>query len=141
MLRIVIHSILTLLFLFINGFINKIAKNDPEICPCAGGWRIVNGKFISSILFFASLVNIFIPVNIFINSIPLIGSGGILLHIILTLILAYIVNSLCRQLNEPENSECKYIEGFKYIQRIISNISISYMLISAIMISIISFYL
>lgn len=141
MIRIVVHSILTLIFLFINAFINRIAKNDSELCPCASGWRIVNGKFISSILFFVSLVNIFLPVNTFINSIPIIGSGGILLHILLSLILAYILNSLCRQLNEPENSECKYIEGFKYIQQLIANISITYILISSVIISIISFYL
>jgi len=140
-MRIVIHSILTLIFLFANGFINRIAKNDPETCPSARGWRIVNGKFISSILFFASLVNIFIPVNTFINSIPIIGSSGILLHILLTLILAYIINSLCRQLNEPENAGCKHIDGFKYVQGIIAKTPLTYVLITSICISIISFYI
>ena len=141
MMRIIVHSILSLIFLIANAFINKLAKNDPDICPCASGWRIVNGKFISSVLFIVSVINIFIPVNTFINNIPLIGSGGIILHIFFNLILFYIINSLCRQLNEPENAKCKYIEGFKYMQYIIANIPLSYILISAITISIISFYL
>ncbi len=140
-LRIILNIILAVLLLIANAYINAISQSDPKTCPCASGWRITNGKLTSSFLFFISIVNIFMPVNNFISQIPLIGSGGIIIYMLMLSMLVYILNSLSRQLDTPECKSCSNVNGFASFKNILSSQSMTNLILFAIGASIISFYI
>jgi hypothetical protein len=139
-IRVILNIILAIILLVSNAYINEISKSDPKLCPCASGWRITNGKLISSFLFFISIANIFVPVNSFISQIPLIGSGGILIYMLMLSVLIYILNSISRQLDTPECKDCSNVNGFAGFKKILSGQSMTNLMIFSISASIILFY-
>jgi hypothetical protein len=72
----------------ITNFINHLEKQKN--CPCSTGWKITNGKFISSLLFIVGLVNIFISANKILYGIPLIGSSYVFIFVFSSHIYLYV---------------------------------------------------
>ena len=72
-LRIIYSIIFTITSIYFTQFINAIAEKKK--CPLSEGWRITNGKILSSLLMIVGLVNIFVPASKFLSTLPVIGSS------------------------------------------------------------------
>lgn len=140
-LRIVLNIGFAVLNMIANRYINAIADNAKYDCPVSTGWKITNGKLITSLLFIVACVNIFLPINNVVASIPLIGTGGILLFLMLLSIELYILKSVSKQLKSKECSEnnCDVSE-FKIIRNYMAKQSISNLLIISAFATVIFFY-
>lgn len=88
-----------------NLFLNKL-KKLPD-CPCNKSWKIFNGIIISNALLLVSMINVIIPFNKAINSIPLIGSIYMLIYALLVYLLLFIIVSISNELKEIKCKSCK----------------------------------
>ena len=76
-LRIIYSSIFTLIAIYFTQFITAI--ENKKKCSLSEGWRITNGKVLSSLLMIVGIVNIVVPANKFLSTLPIVGSSYILL--------------------------------------------------------------
>ena len=104
-IRTLFNILLIIFTISINYFINTI--KNIENCPCKSDWKIKNGITLSNIFIILSLINIIIPVNRIINSLPLIGNLFMFLYCILLFALLYIVTSMSNELSESNCDSCK----------------------------------
>jgi len=137
-LRIIYSLIFTICCSYISNFINKI--EEKKKCPLSEGWRITNGKIISSILIIIGSINIIIPINKFLSTLPIIGSSYILLFVILIFTLLFILNRLSVNIAEREDSKCN-IKGYDYIINFFQDRTVLECIYMTILITVIFFYL
>jgi uncharacterized membrane protein len=110
-LRVIYSLLFTIACGYISNFIQAIESKKK--CPLAEGWRITNGKIISSLLMIVGAINIFIPASKFLSTLPIIGSSYVLLFVLAVFILLFIMNRLSINITERDDSKCK-ISGYGY---------------------------
>lgn len=137
-LRIIYSIIFTITSIYFTQFINAIAEKKK--CPLSEGWRITNGKILSSLLMIVGLVNIFVPASKFLSTLPVIGSSYVLIFVLLLLIEFYIINRLSINIAESDNSKCK-LKGYDILIDFFSKKSFIECVYFTIIVSIIFFYL
>ena len=137
LLRICFSSVFTLIFIYISQFITEISNKK---CPLSSSLYISNGKLLSSILIIVGIINIVLPINKFVSTIPVLGSSYVFLFIIILLILLIILKRIILNLKEDENKKCK-LQNYKVLKKFINDTSINKIFIITIVISIIFFYL
>lgn len=135
--RILFSVVITMCAMYITQYISAIGDKK---CELAKSLYISNGKLLSSLLVFISAVNIFMPVNKFLSTIPIIGSSYVFLFILLLFMLLFIVKRIVINLDEPENKKCK-IKDYKPLSNFISDISYAQCAYITIIISVLFFYL
>jgi len=137
-LRIIFSLFFTLSCMYVIQFITSI--EEKKKCSLSEGWRITNGKVVSSMLMIVGLINIFIPVNKFLSTLPIIGSGYVLIFMLTLFGQLYIINRLVINVKESEESKCK-IKGFDILINFFSTKTIVECIYITIIISILFFYL
>lgn len=137
LLRICFSSAFTLIFIYISQFITEISNKK---CPLSSSLYISNGKLLSSLLIIVGIINIVLPINKFVATIPVLGSSYVFLFIIILLILLIILKRIILNLKEAENKKCK-LQNYKVLKKFINDTSINQIFIITIIISIIFFYL
>lgn len=123
---------------YISNFISKI--EEKKKCPLSEGWRITNGKMLSSLLMIVSAINIFIPVSKFLSTLPIIGSSYVLLFVLAVFMLLFIINRLSVNISERDDSYCN-IKGYDFIIDFFSDRTIMECIYITVIISMIFFYL
>ena len=76
----------------IYRFLNKLSQNED--CPLADGWRVSNGLMLSVLLSVIGAINIIIPASKFLASLPIIGSGYVLLFFLALFMLIFLLKAL-----------------------------------------------
>jgi len=138
----ILRIIYSLLFTAINIYITQFIKGieDKKDCELSTGWRITNGKFISSILMIVGIINIFIPASKFLSTLPIIGSSYVLIFVLALLGELFIVNRLSINIDEDETAKCKP-KGFDMIIDYFSSKTFFECVIMTVVMSIVFFYL
>lgn len=96
---------LTIFSAMTNLFLNKL-KDQPN-CPCNGGWRIENGVLLANTLLIISILNIPMPFNRVLYTVPLLGTTYMVLFLLLIASLLYILISISNELKEEKCKSCK----------------------------------
>ena len=138
----ILRIIYSLLFTAINIYITQFIKGieDKKDCELSTGWRITNGKVISSLLMIIGLINIFIPASKFLSTLPIIGSSYVLVFVLALLGELFIVNRLSINIDEDETSKCKP-KGFDMLINYFSSKTFFECVIMTVVMSILFFYL
>jgi hypothetical protein len=138
----IVRVIINILFAYgnlrVTNFINHIEKQKD--CPCSSGWKIMNGKFISSLLFIVGIVNIFFSANNILSNVPIIGSSYVLIFVLLFFIELFIMSRLAKNLREKECRSCD-IKGYESLCKFFRKRTVTECIYLSIIISIIFFYL
>jgi len=137
-LRVIYSILFTLVAIYFSQFI--IAIEEKKSCPISDGWRITNGKVLSSLLMIVGLVNIFIPASKFLSTLPIIGSSYVLIFVLALFIDLFIINRLAIKIDESENSKCK-LKGYDMLINFFSNTTFTECIYYTIGVSVIFFYL
>jgi len=137
-LRIIFSLFVTLSCIYIIQFINKI--EEKKKCSLSEGWRITNGKIIGSLLMIVSLINVFIPANKFLSTLPIIGSSYVFIFMLALFGELFIINRLVINIKESEESKCK-IKGFDMLINFFSTKTFIECIYITIIISMLFFYL
>lgn len=134
-----IFNILLMIFtISINSFINSIKK--LENCPCKTDWKLNHGVTISNIFILLSLVNIIIPINRIVNSLPLIGNFFIIGYCVLLFTLLYIITSISDELSTAKCKSCD-IEQISVLHNMFKDVKTHNCFYASVGLSIISFYI
>jgi hypothetical protein len=136
--RVIYSLAFTIACSYISNFITKI--EEKKKCPLSEGWRITNGKMLSSLLMIIAAINIFIPASKFLSTLPIIGSSYVLLFVLAVFILLFIVTRISVNISERDDSKCS-IKGYDFIIDFFSNKTILECIFITIVISMIFFYL
>ena len=136
--RILFSLLFTLLCIYFTQFIT--ALENKKKCPLSKGWRITNGKLLSSALMIVGIVNVFIPANKFLSTLPLIGSTYVLVFALLLYGILFIINRLSKNIDESDNSKCK-LKGFDTLLDFFTSKTIMDCIYFTIIITIVFFYL
>lgn len=109
----ILRFIFSLIFALINIYFSNFIKaiENKKKCELSKGWKITNGKIISSLLTIIGFVNALIPANIWFSKIPFIGSTYMIIFILALFMNIYIVNRLAININDNENYKCN-IKGY-----------------------------
>ena len=145
-LRIIFSILFTITGLYIYRFLNKLSQNED--CPLADGWRVSNGLMLSVLLSVIGAINIIIPASKFLASLPIIGSGYVLLFFLALFMLIFLLNRICINIDihndeleiEPQNSKC-YLVQYSALITWFSNRTIMHDIYITIAISMLFFYL
>jgi hypothetical protein len=140
----ILRIIYSLIFTITSGYISNFlqALENKKKCPLSEGWRINNGKLISSLLMIIGAINVFIPVSKFLSTLPIIGTTYVLLFVLAVFLLLFIINRLSINISERDDNKCK-ISGYGYntLINFFNERSIMECIYITIIISIIFFYL
>ena len=136
-LRILYSIIFTIGCSYISNYIKAIEARE---CSLSTGWRITNGKMLSSILMIIGAINIICPASKFLSTLPIIGSSYVLLFVLAVFMLLFIINRLAVNIKEKENSKC-VVKGYMGITNYMATKSISEDIFYTLGISILFFYL
>ena len=136
-IRIVFSIIFTFFTIYINEFITEISEKK---CEFAKSLYISNGKLITSLLMILGISNIFLPINKFFASIPVIGSSYVLIFVVILFTELFILKRIASNLNDTENTKCRS-KTYKSLTVFIEERSILECFFATIIISIIFFYL
>jgi hypothetical protein len=137
-LRIIYSLAFCIGFAYLGNYIKAIEAND--VCPLSSGWRITNGKMLSSIMMVIGAVNVFCPASKFLSTLPIIGSSYVLLFVLGVFMDLFIINRLAVNLEEREDSLCT-IKGYSWITDFFANKGVSDCIYYTLGISIVFFYL
>ena len=137
-LRIIYSSIFALIAIYFTQFITAI--ENKKKCSLSEGWRITNGKVLSSLLMIVGIVNIFVPANKFLSTLPIIGSSYILLFSLALFGDLFIIYRLSKNIDESNDSRCK-IKGYDTIIDFFSSRTMVDCIYYTIIVTIIFFYL
>lgn len=135
--RILFSIVFSLTFLYVSQFITEVGKTK---CPLASSLYISNGKLFGGILIIIGLINIILPINKFIYSIPVIGSGYVFIIMLLIFIMFFVLKRIISNLQEDENKKCR-TKHYKSLRDFIENRSIAECIYITVVISIVFFYL
>lgn len=124
--------------MYITQFIKSI--EDKKNCDLSTGWRITNGKIISSLLMIVGVVNIFIPASKFLSTVPIIGSSYVLIFVLALFFELFIVNRLSININEYDTMQCTP-KGYDMLINYFSSKTVLECITMAVIISILFFYL
>ena len=137
-LRIIYSLFFALVFIYFTQFINAIEKKKK--CYLSDGWRITNGKLLSSLLMIVSIINIVVPANKFLSTLPIIGSSYILFFILALFGDLFIIYRLSKNIVESDDSRCR-IKGYDTLVDFFSTKSMMECIYYTIIGTIIFFYL
>ena len=137
-LRIIYSSIFTLIAIYFTQFITAI--ENKKKCSLSEGWRITNGKVLSSLLMIVGIVNIVVPANKFLSTLPIVGSSYILLFALALFGDLFIIYRLAKNIDESEDSRCS-IKGYDTIIDFFSTKTMMDCVYFSIIATIIFFYL
>ena len=137
-LRIIYSLAFCIGFAYLGNYIKAIEANSA--CPLSSGWRITNGKMLSSIMMVIGAVNVFCPASKFLSTLPIIGSSYVLLFVLGVFMDLFIINRLAVNLEEREDSLCT-IKGYSWITDFFANKGVSDCIYYTLGISIVFFYL
>jgi len=137
-LRILFNIVFAFGNLHITNFISHVQKQKD--CPCSTGWKISNGKFISSLLFIVGLINIFFSANNLLSQIPIIGSSYALIFVLLIFVEMFILSRLSKNLREKECSACN-VKGYETLCKFFRKRDTTECIYISLIIAIIFFYL
>ena len=137
LLRVLFSLTVTICSFYITQYITAISDKK---CEFSKSLYITNGILLSSLLMIISVVNIFVPINNFLSTIPIIGSSYVFLFILLLFILLLILKRIVSNLNEPENKKCK-VKEYKAFTTFISNRCFTECCYITVFVSILFFYL
>ena len=136
-IRILFSILFSLTYLYVSQFITEIGKKK---CPFASSLYISNGKLISGLLIIIGIINIILPINKFIYTIPVIGTSYVFIIMMLIFIIFFIMKRIVSNLQEAENKKCR-TKNYKVLQHFIENRSIPECIYITVVMSIIFFYL
>jgi hypothetical protein len=137
-LRIIYSIAFCIGFAYLGNYIKAIEFNTS--CPLSSGWRISNGKMLSSILMVIGGVNVFCPASKFLSTLPIVGSSYVVLFVLGVFMNLFIINRLAINLEEEEYSQCK-IKGYGWITDFFANKGISDCIYYTLGITVVFFYL
>jgi len=137
-IRIIFSLIFVIMCNILNNFIIEVEKKDK--CIYSTGWKITQGKFISSILLVIGAINIIIPINKFISTLPIIGSSYIIIFVIFLFSLFYIMTRLCNDIYISKTNKCN-LPNYKTLIYFFKDKTILECIITTVIISILMFYL
>jgi hypothetical protein len=139
-LRIIFSILFTLLCLYFTQFITAVGEKK---CPLSKSLYISNGNLLSSLLMIIAVINIFIPINKFLATIPILGSSYILIFILVLFTTFFILKRIVSNLDEDENTQCKskLYKSYKSLIDFINNRSITECIYATFILSILFFYL
>jgi hypothetical protein len=125
-------------FAYLGNYIKAIEANDT--CPLATGWRITNGKMLTSLMMIIGAVNVFCPASKFLSTLPIVGSSYVLLFVIGVFMVLFIINRLAVNLEEREDSKCM-IKGYGWITEFFASKGVAECIYYTLGISMLFFYL
>lgn len=138
-LRIIYSLAFCIGFAYLGNYIKAIESNGSA-CSLSSGWRITNGKMLSSIMMIIGGVNVFCPASKFLSTLPIIGSSYVVLFVLGVFMNLFIINRLAINLEEDGESLCK-IKGYGWITDFFSSKGVSDCIYYTLGISIVFFYL
>ena len=127
-----------IIFAYLGNYIKAIEANDA--CPLASGWRITNGKMLSSIMMVIGAINVFCPASKFLSGLPIIGSSYVVLFVIGVFMDLFIINRLAVNLEENEDSACM-IKGYGWLTEFFSSKGVADCIYYTLGASVLFFYL
>jgi hypothetical protein len=138
----ILRILYSLFFSTINVYFTQFLKTieSKTKCNLSSGWRISNGKLISSLLIIIGVINIFVPASKFLSTLPIIGSSYILLFVLAVFGIIFIVQRLSINIVESESSKCK-IKGYDTIIDFFSTKTVMECIYFTIISSVLFFYL
>lgn len=137
-LRVIYSLAFCIGFAYLGNYIKAIEFNS--VCPLSSGWRITNGKMLSSILMIIGGINIFCPASKFLSTLPIIGSSYVLLFVLGVFMNIFIVNRLAVNINERNDSICK-MKTYSWINNFFASKSVADCIYYTLGISVVFFYL
>ena len=137
-LRVIYSLIFAISCSYISNFIQTVEAKKK--CPLAEGWRITNGKLLSSLLMIIGAINVFVPASKFLSTLPIVGSSYVLIFVLMVFGLLFIVNRLCVNIAEREDSKCS-IKGYHTLLEFFGNRTVMECIYITIGVSMIFFYL
>jgi len=140
-IRIVFYSIFIIICFIILGIIDNLQKQDN--CECNTGWKPENIKLISQLGIFVGGINLLIPLNKMLYSIPLISSIFSILTLGIIIMYIFTMVRYFRNLNKLEKCKktCKINKNDEGFINIISNTSTLNILIISFILGICMLYL
>jgi hypothetical protein len=136
-LRVIYSIIFTITFAYISNYIKAIELLE---CSLSSGWRITNGKLLSSILMIIGGINVFCPASKFLSTLPIIGSSYVLLFVLSVFMNLFILNRLAINIDDGEDKKCK-LKGYNSFTNFLSSKGINECIFYTLGISILFFYL
>jgi hypothetical protein len=109
----ILRFIFSLIFALINIYFSNFIKaiENKKKCELSKGWKITNGKIISSLLIIVGFINAIIPANKWCSNIPFIGSTYMIIFILALFMNIYIINRLSINVKDNETYKCN-IKGY-----------------------------
>jgi hypothetical protein len=138
----ILRIIYSLFFSIINVYFTQFLKavESKKKCSLSSGWRINNGKIISSLLMIIGIINIFVPASKFLSTLPIIGSSYVLLFVLAVFGIIFIVHRLSINIVESDKSACK-LKGYDTIITFFSSKTVMECIYFTIITSVLFFYL
>ncbi len=138
----ILRFIFSILFALTNIYFSNFIKaiENKKKCELSKGWKITNGKILSSLLIIIGFVNAFIPANKWFSNIPFIGSSYMIIFILSLFINIYIVNRLAINVNDNQKYKCN-IKGYDMLINSFTKIGFLECMYITIGISIVFFYI
>lgn len=136
-LRILYSFAFTIGCAYLGNYIKAIESRD---CSLSSGWRITNGKMLSSILMIVGAVNVFCPASKFLSTLPIIGSSYVLLFVLAVFMELFIVNRLAVNIDEGVDNRCTP-DGYQWVTDFWASRGISECIYYTLGLSIVFFYL
>jgi len=137
-LRVIYSLAFCIGFAYLSNYIKAIESNAA--CPLSSGWRITNGKMLSSILMIIGGINVFCPASKFLSTLPIIGSSYVLLFVLGVFMNIFIVNRLAVNIVERDDSLCK-MKAYGWITDFFASKSVADCIYYTLGISVVFFYL
>jgi hypothetical protein len=139
--RLIFYILFILLNFTVLGIVDNLQKQDK--CQCNTGWKPENLKLISQIGIFIGFINIILPINKTLYSIPLINTAFSILC--LCVILMYFFTMVryfrnLRQLDKCRNT-CKIKKTDETFINIVSNTNTTLVLLVGVITTVLTLYL
>lgn len=135
--RIGISSMFVIFCLMTNHYLNTIKK--LENCPCNKGWKITNGIILTNTFLLVNFVNLILPINKMIYSVPLIGSTYMFLYALILFVILFIIANVSAELKKEECKKCR-VDSIKTIYDLFKDLTIRNCLYATTILVIIGFW-
>jgi hypothetical protein len=136
-IRIIYSIIFTIAFAYFGNYIKAIESKE---CTLSTGWRITNGKMLSTILMVIGAINVFCPASKFLSTLPIVGSSYVILFVLAVFLELFILNRLAVNLDSREDTRCS-LKGYDNMTSFWATREISHCIYYTLGISIIFFVL
>jgi uncharacterized metal-binding protein len=140
-IRIILYSLFILFNFTVLGIITNLQNQDK--CKCNTGWKPENIKLISQLGIFIGIINIILPINKTLYSIPIVNTIFSVLCLCIILMYIFTMVRYFRYLRKTEKCRisCKIDNTNEGFVNAISTINTGYIILISIIITILILYI